>query len=234
MERLHDERGFSHFFVVDNTFNMPAQHALEFCSELGRRKLSVQWTAYVTPAGLTRDVAFAMAHAGCTSVDLGTDAATPATLAGLRKSFSIADIEAACACLREARILFSHSLILGAPGETRETLFQTLQIINATRPKAVIAMLGVRVYPGTALAAQAISEGLLREEEIGLSPVFYISEQVHDELETFARKVRETNPHWYFPGLEQDRWQRFWGRQRAHGARGPLWALRDSPSVQPR
>ena len=89
-------------------------------------------------------------------------------------------------------------------------------------------MLGVRLDPNTALAAQAAREGLIREEEIGLEPVFYISESVHDNLETFATGVRQSHPHWYFPGLEGDRWQRYWRRQRSHGVRGPLWALRQS------
>jgi len=228
IERLHVERGTAHFFLVDNTFNVPASHALAFCHELERRKLVLQWTAYVTPAGLTREVVDAMSKAGCTSVDLGTDAATPATLAGLRKSFTCREIESACDWLREAKIRFSHSLILGGPGESPQTLRETVNFINATRPTAVIAMLGVRLYPNTALAAQAAREGLIREEEIGLEPVFYISESVHDNLETFATGVRQSHPHWYFPGLEGDRWQRYWRRQRSHGVRGPLWALRQS------
>lgn len=228
LQRLYEERGYEHFFVVDNTFNVPAPHALAFSAELMRRKLPLRWTAYVTPAGLTREVVQAMAAAGCTSVDLGTDAASPATLAGLRKSFSLAEISAACQWLREARIRFSHSLILGGPHETPQTLAETRDFVNATRPTAVIAMMGVRVYPGTELAAQAAREGLLGSQPLGLAPVFYIAEEVRDELEDFARRTRDEFPYWYFPGLEGDRWQRFWQRQRAHGARGPLWALRPS------
>ena len=227
LAHLHHERGFDHFFVVDNTFNVPAPHALAFCAELARRKLGVRWSAYVTPAGLSREVVQAMAVAGCTSVDLGTDAAAAPTLAALGKSFTCAEIEAACAWLREARIRFSHSLILGGPGETPETLRATREFVNATRPTAVIAMLGVRLYPGTALAKQAAREGLLGDRTLGLEPVFYLSDDVKDQLEAFAQETREQYPLWYFPGLEGDRWQRYWQRQRAHGARGPLWALRE-------
>ena len=225
LQHLHEERGFDHFFIVDNTFNAPPAHALAVCDELKRRHLQLRWSAYVTPAGLTREVVQAMAQAGCTSVDLGTDAASPATLAGLKKSFTQAEIARACEWLHEARIRFSHSLILGGPGETPATLEETRAFVNATRPAAVIAMLGVRVYPGTALAASAQSGGMLDGQRIGLQPLFYISEDVRDQLEPFARQTRKDFPFWYFPGLEGNRWQRFWQRQRAHGVRGPLWAI---------
>lgn len=231
MERLHDERGYDHFFVVDNTFNVPAAHALAFCDALQRRRLNIRWTAYVTPAGLTRELVRAMADAGCTSVDLGTDAASPATLAGLNKSFGQGEIERACRWLREAGIRFSHSLILGGPGESVKTLEETRRIVNATRPSAVIAMLGVRLYPNTPLERQARREGLLGGEPPGLEPLFYISDAVRDVLVDFAKRTRDAFPFWYFPGLEGDRWQRLWQRQRQHGAKGPLWALGESIHV---
>ncbi len=227
IERLHDERGIHHFFVVDNTFNVPHDHALAFCRALSARAMGVQWTAYITPAGLTLELVQAMAQAGCTSVDLGTDAASAPTLAGLRKSFGLREIERCCHWLRDAGIRFSHSLILGGPNETRATLDETVQAINATRPNAVIAMLGVRVYPDTALAQQARRDGLL-DRPPGLEPLFYISEAVRDDLDHLARDIRDRHPHWYFPGLEGNRWQRMWQRQRNSGVRGPLWALREA------
>ncbi|MBP9892032.1 MAG: cobalamin-dependent protein [Planctomycetes bacterium] len=232
LQRLHEERGFDHFFIVDNTFNAPAAHALAVCRTLQARKLKLRWTAYVTPAGLTREVVQEMAQAGCTSVDLGTDAASTATLSGLKKSFTQAEIANACQWLHEARIRFSHSLMLGGPGESPATLEETRAFVNATRPAAVIAMLGVRVYPGTALATEAKNRGMLDGQEIGLQPLFYISDEVRDLLEEFAKQTRDQFPFWYFPGLEGNRWQRFWQRQRAHGARGPLWAIRpDAPAI---
>jgi radical SAM superfamily enzyme YgiQ (UPF0313 family) len=233
LQRLHEERGFDHFFIVDNTFNAPAAHALAVCRALQERELGLRWTAYVTPAGLTREVVHAMSKAGCTSVDLGTDAASPGTLAGLKKSFTQAEIANACMWLHEAGIRFSHSLILGGPGESPATLEETRAFVNSTRPAAVIAMLGVRVYPGTALADHAQRSGMLGDRPIGLQPLFYISEEVRDSLEEFAKQTRDQFPYWYFPGLEGNRWQRFWQRQRAHGARGPLWAFRPEPSANP-
>lgn len=218
--RDHDAR---HFFIVDNTFNHPAEHAAAFCEQLIRRDLGVRWTAYMSPAGLKPELLHLMARAGCGSVEYGTDAASPATLAALRKPFTVTDVLLASAWARKAGIRFAHSLILGGPDETPETIRETVRVIESTQPTAVFCMLGVRVYPGTGIAQRAEREGLLLQSEIGIDPVFYISEQVRDSLEDTARQIREAYPNWYFPGLEGERWTRFWRRRRAHGVRGPLW-----------
>ena len=221
-EAVHDV-GARHFFVVDNTFNHPASQAFDFCNELLRRSLDVRWTAYVSPRGVTRELLHLMARAGCSSIEFGTDAAAPETLRALGKSFGVEEIKQASTLSRDAGIAFAHSLILGGPDETPDTMAETVRVIESTGATAVFGMLGVRLYPGTALAGRAEREGLIRESEIGLEPMLYISESVRDQLEPFAAALKARHTNWYFPGLEGDRWMRYWRRRRANGVRGPLW-----------
>lgn len=223
--------GARNFFVVDNTFNHPESHALSFCEALTRRGLGVAWTAYVSPRGVSRELVRAMARAGCSSIEFGTDAAAPQTLNALGKSFGVSDILQASALAREAGLAFAHSLILGGPDETPETMRETVRVIESTGAGAVFGMLGVRLYPGTPLARRAESEGLIRESELGIEPMFYISDAVRDELEPFAQALKARYANWYFPGLEGDRWVRYWRRRREHGARGPLWEWIGKPEV---
>ncbi|MBZ0136811.1 MAG: cobalamin-dependent protein [Planctomycetes bacterium] len=215
--------GARHFFVVDNTFNHPPAHAFSFCDELIARRIDVSWTAYVSPGALAPGLLERMAEAGCSSVEFGTDAAANPTLRALGKSFQAHAIIDASSQARAAGLKFAHSLILGGPDETLYTLRQTVEVIEQTNPDAVFAMLGVRLYPGTPLAQRAEREGLIAEREIGIDPVFYVSEAVEQDLENYAEALRERHPNWYFPGLEGDRWVRFWRRRRSHGVRGPLW-----------
>lgn len=215
--------GGRHFFVVDNTFNHPSAHAFAFCDELIRRDMDVSWTAYVSPARMHEGLFERMAQAGCSSVEFGTDSAAPATLSALGKSFHADTILAVSRRARQSGLKFAHSLILGGPDETLFTLRQTVEVIEQSEPDAVFAMLGVRLYPGTALARRAEREGLIHEREIGLDPVFYVSEAVEPELYDYALALKERHPNWYFPGVEGNRWVRFWQRRRTHGVRGPLW-----------
>lgn len=231
MLRAERDHGARHFFIVDNTFNQPAAHAHAFCEELLRRGADVHWTAYVSPRGLTPELLALMARAGCSSIEFGTDAASPDTLKALGKSFGVTEILLASAWCRDAGIRFAHSLILGGPDESRESMHETVRVIESTGATAVFGMLGVRLYPGTALARRAEREGLIAEADLGLEPVFYISDAVRDELEPFARTLKARHANWYFPGLEGERWVRYWRRRRQHGARGPLWEWMGQPEV---
>jgi len=225
VERLHRERGATHFFVVDNVFNVPARAALDFCETLAERRLPVSWTAYVTPLGMTADLAAAMARAGCRSVEIGTEAAHPATLAALGKPFQPEDVERACAALRAAGIRYCHSLILGGPGETPETLDRTAELIDRTRPNAVVAMLGVRLYRDTPLSRSLEREGRIRRVDIGLRPVFYLSEATEDRLVDWARARAAARSNWVFPGLDWRLADETRDQLRRRGVKGPLWEL---------
>ncbi len=227
MERLHRERGIDHFFLVDNVFNTPRRHAMAICTELIRRELPVRWTAFVSPKGLRPDLLRLMAKAGCDSVELGTDAATPATLAALGKPFGVDAIRAASDGCRAAGIRFSHALILGGPDETPDTLDETFRVIESTDPTAVVAMLGVRLYHSTPLGRRALAEGWV--DKIGLEPIFYISPEVRETLEPWARNIMQTNRRWYFPGLVGERTERFLRAVRRQGIKGPLWTLLGPP-----
>jgi len=220
----------SHFFVVDNTFNHPASHAEEFCGELLSRNLRLSWTAYLSPAGIKPGLLRLMARAGCTSVEFGTDACHESTLKGLGKSFTVQDVRSASAEARAAGLKFAHSLILGGPGETATTLRATVSVMDEVGPDAVFAMLGVRLYPGTPLARSLLAQGVEGARDIGLAPAFYISEAVRPSLVDIARATAASRPRWYLPGLNGDRYARFWKRKRLHGARGPLWELMSEPA----
>lgn len=215
----------SHFFVVDNTFNHPPDHARAFCEELLLRGLDLHWTAYLSPARLDPSLLQLMARAGCSSVEFGTDACHETTLRGLGKSFRVEDVRAVSAAARQAGLKFAHSLILGGPGETMQTLRATVSVMDEVAPDAVFAMLGVRLYPNTPLVESLKAQGVPGAAEVGLAPAFYFSEEVRDGLVDFARATAAARPRWYLPGLNGERYARFWKRKRLHGARGPLWEL---------
>ena len=70
-------------------------------------------------------------------------------LLSMNKGFIPEDIiKTSEACITEG-IDFCHSLIFGGPCETRETIRETVRLMDEASPRAVVAMTGVRIYPGT-------------------------------------------------------------------------------------
>jgi len=145
------ERDISHFFFVDSTFNFPEKFGREIIREIINRKLDIKWTGYFVPKVEDDDFIRLLAESGCTSLDFGTDALHPETIRGYKKNFSVDDVFRAAELCHTHNIKFNHSLILGGPGETFETMETTISNAEKMKPVSVIAFLGVRVYPQTAM-----------------------------------------------------------------------------------
>jgi len=72
-------------------------------------------------------------------------------------------------------------LLLGSPGETRESLTRTVELMREASPDRVGVALGVRVYPGTALADLVAEADLTPGPQVGqaaAAPVFYFEPAV--------------------------------------------------------
>ncbi len=178
LERLL-EQGIDHLHTCDGEFNLPDWHALDVCREIVRRGLGgrLRWYAYCSPAPFSRELAGAMRDAGCVGINFGVDNGDDGMLKRLRRSFSAADILNAARWSKEAGIAVMLDLLLGSPGETRDSLVRTVELMKRADPDRVGVSVGVRVYPGTELARRVTSE----EYTNGLSgggdpcePVFFL------------------------------------------------------------
>ena len=156
-------RGIDHFHLCDSEFNVPVWHAREVCSELANRGLGdrIRWYTYATPAGFDDELAARMRAAGCAGVNFGADAADARMLEALGRDFEVADLEATARACRKAGLACMFDLLLGGPGETRESIQRSIEGMKRISPDRVGISQGVRVYPGTRLAAMVIAAGPL-------------------------------------------------------------------------
>ena len=145
-----------------------------------------------------------MKKAGCIRIDIGTDAASEPTLIGLSKGFSFEEIREAAAVCREVDLPFSCYLILGAPGENDETVRTTLENMEEIDPPSLLGLTGVRVYPGTPIAAQAMQEKAFGERVDWFDRPYYIASAVRENLFSIVRGFTKRHPNWCFPGLGEN------------------------------
>ena len=217
------EYGIKNLFFVDNIFNYPIEHAQAICEEMINRKLSVKWSCYANPRFVTPKLIELMLAAGCTGLEFGIDAANQDMLDNLGKNFTVNDLREASAICQQSGISFCHSLLLGGPGETMETVRQTLDLIQDMSPTAVICMIGIRVFPKTRLSLIAMEEGVIGPEEDFLKPVFYLSSAIENEILPFIEKFSKVNPTWIFPGMNININAELQKKLRRFGVKGPLW-----------
>jgi radical SAM superfamily enzyme YgiQ (UPF0313 family) len=220
------ESGLDEVFFVDDIFNWPPDHAMGICQEIVTRRLRVGWTCFATPVGMTPELASAMRRAGCRGVEFGADTASPSVLRALNKPFPQEEIRVASQACRQAGLPAAYYLIFGGPGETSETIAETFAFFDDLKPQAILAFLGIRIYPNTPLHLVAISDGVITEEDDLLCPRFYISPKIGaDELRAAVGSHAEARPSWVVPGLGIRSDPVLLAALRRTGHRGPLWNL---------
>jgi radical SAM superfamily enzyme YgiQ (UPF0313 family) len=193
-------QGIDVLHTCDAEFNLPRGHALAVCEEFIRRSLGerVRWYAYLAVTPFDEELASAMRRAGCVGINFTGDAASGLMLSVYRQPHRAADLERAVRLCRENGIKVMIDLLLGGPGETAETVAETIAFMRRIAPDCVGASLGIRIYPGTGMVETVVAEGSLAENPAirrkytgpfdFFRPTFYISQLLGAEP---ARLVKD-------------------------------------------
>jgi len=223
MQELYEMAGVDQFFIVDSVFNAVPALARAFAEELCRRKLPVRWSGYFMPKNVTRDDLLLWKESGLDGVEFGMDTLCPSLLDAWGKGFTLADARQATQACVEAGMPYSMYLIFGGPGETHETLEQTIAEAQACPKAVVFTFLGMRIYPRTHLCDIARQEGVLRDGDNLLEPKFYISPSLErDRLLARCNELgRQLN--WLVVGPSLEKKNRAAARLRSRGRKGALW-----------
>jgi radical SAM superfamily enzyme YgiQ (UPF0313 family) len=189
--------GFDRFFFVDNTFNLPPSYAKELCSNLAAARLNVNWRCILYPWKVDEELVENMAEAGCSEVSLGFESGSPKILRLLNKRFDPPEVRRIAALLKKHHISSMGFLLLGGPGETKETVLESLDFAESLGLESMKVTSGIRIYPNTRLAEIAVSEGRIPAGDDLLQPTFYMAAGLENWLEETVGKWMETRPHWF-------------------------------------
>jgi len=168
-------------FFVDSVFNDAAGYHLELAEELIRRSMKIKWSAFFRPAGITRKQLELLQRSGLCALEMGTDALTDKTLAGLGKGFSLDEVFSAHDLCRSQGLAVAHYLIFGGPGETPATVKEGLQNLDRLDGSVIFPFSGLRILPGTRLYHRALREKVITPDTSLLEPVYYFSPDIDPE-----------------------------------------------------
>ena len=173
--------GARYVFFTDAVFNDPGQRYLELAEALARVGNKLPWCAFFRPQHLDQEILRLLKRSGLAAMELGTDAASDTTLAGLNKGFTFEEVETVHEAIIAEAIPCAHFLMFAGPGETPATVAEGLTNLERLRQTVVFTYLGIRILPGTAIAAQALAEGQIDGTSDLLQPRFYYSPAVTRE-----------------------------------------------------
>lgn len=220
---IHRDLGTRDFFMVDSLLNADENHMVKVLECIAALKLPIRFSCYLQPKCSDPGIFTLLKKAGCVAVDFGTDSGSAAMMASLRKSFTKDDIRKVSRACHKAGIDFCHSLLFGGPGENADTIHETIGLMDEVSPRAVIAMTGIRIYPGTEMERISLHEGVIPAGESLLEPRFYFSHMGASALVRGVSEAVENRRNWFFPGKRD--WSMAMGFRilRVLFRKGPLW-----------
>ena len=237
-------KGVDHFHTCDSEFNIPEGQAIEVCKEIIRKKLGdrIRWYAYATPAPFSEELADWMKRAGCVGIDFGVDHGNDQMLRRLGRTYTREAVVHTARIARNHGFSFMFDLLLGGPGETRETIQETMELMKKVSPDRVGISLGVRLYRGTALARRVIREegfgvanknlhGVVRGNEEMLQPIFYLPAGLGEDVEEFIERQIAGDPRFLLGSRKNvERNYNYNGNSRLveaikQGYRGAFWDI---------
>lgn len=178
---------------VDSTFNSPLEHAIAICQEINKRQFKQRLTTMgLNPGCLSSELMSQMRNAGFEQCMCSPDSASQRILENLKKNFHYDDLIHAVELFRENDFRTFWFFILGGPGETKQTVQETLNFCRdrISKKDVIHITIGFRVFDDTRLADIMRSDYMLTDDYTFLFPQFYCSP--HIEPIEILKMVHET------------------------------------------
>lgn len=118
---------------IDDTFNVPTGRYKDILRMMIKNKYGFRWHSYFRPQFADREMVRLMKESGCEGVFLGLESGSDQILGNMNKMANREKYLKGIDLLKEYEIITFGSFIIGFPGETRETVQETLQLIAETR-----------------------------------------------------------------------------------------------------
>jgi hopanoid biosynthesis associated radical SAM protein HpnJ len=183
------------FFFDDDTFtdNLPRAEAI--AKLLG--KMGVTWSCNAK-ANVPRETLKVLKDNGLRLLLVGYESGNQQILYNIKKGMRIDVAEKFTKDCHELGIKIHGTFILGLPGETKETIEETIQFATRINPHTLQVSLAAP-YPGTYLYKQALENGwldeanaeLIDEHGIQIAPLHYphlSHAEIFDNVETFYKR----------------------------------------------
>jgi radical SAM superfamily enzyme YgiQ (UPF0313 family) len=138
--------------IADDTFTLDPQMAMDFCREIVRRKIKIQFwcSARIKPASV--ELFKLMEEAGFKSIGFGLETGSAKLLKSIHKNITREDVIETFKMLKGIYINIHTYLMVGFPGENKETVAETIDLVKKLQKIKYFEFAGVAllwVYPNT-------------------------------------------------------------------------------------
>jgi len=203
LSQLVTEYGYHNVYFVDDLFTFDAEWVTAVANGMLDRDLDLRWQCLSRVDRVTLQELQLMQRAGCRELHYGIESGNPEVLAQIGKHITMEQVRDAVRWTRQAGILAKGYFMLGLPGDTEETMRQTIQFAGELDLDQAMFSL-TTPFPGTRLWEEAAQkyDGLEFEQDFAqayyyianqdslITPFLNVSQVSDDRLAEIAHKAQ--------------------------------------------
>ena len=152
-----------YIWFYDDTFTLNNKRVIEFCDELIKRRIKINWICGGRVHPISFEMLQSMKKAGCKVIMYGIESGSEKILRSMKKFITRKQIIHAFTLTRNAGINAGACLLVGLPGENDITVNETIDLlkkINYAAPSVGI----LELYPNTQIYKIAVNKRFINDD----------------------------------------------------------------------
>ena len=158
IQELIEKYKIKDLIFYDDTFTLNKKRTIEICDGIVERGLNITWGCLSRVNTANEEMLLKMKKAGCHMISFGVESGSERMLRIIRKGITLQQSESALRNTRQVGIDSTATFVIGIPGETRESICETIDFAKKINPTYAQFFRAVP-YPGTELSTMLSREG---------------------------------------------------------------------------
>src|SRR3989344_2569109 len=164
IEFLVEKYGVKEIKFYDDTFTMDMERVSKICDLIIEKGIKITWSCSTRVDRVNKELLMKMKKAGCWQIDYGLESGDQRMLNIMKKGITLEQSRNAAKWTKEPGIRLRAFIILGMPGETNESIRNTIDFVKELGVD-VVAFYALMIYPGNELYDMVKKEGRLLHED---------------------------------------------------------------------
>ena len=160
MEMIQSFKKAGRIMLHDDFFAIDTKRTEGLCRSIIKRNIRLRWSVRSRVDRVNLSTLKLMRESGCEAIFFGVETGSPRILEAMNKNFSFKDVKKAFNLTKQSGIKVICNIMIGYPGEDKDSLRQTRNLLAVIKPDKVY-FFPVKIFPGTKLYDECTRKGII-------------------------------------------------------------------------